>query len=85
MFARIAELGVPLFLHPGLRSATRDRTHGFREEVGLTWMYQTARAALELVDSGMLDAIPDLVVVHAPDRILDWIARHTRGLRRPRS
>jgi predicted TIM-barrel fold metal-dependent hydrolase len=64
IYARIAELGVPLFLHPGLRSATRDRTHGFREEVGLTWMYQTARAALELVDSGMLDAIPDLVVVH---------------------
>lgn len=64
VFARIAELGVPVFLHPGLRSATRDRTHGFREEVGLAWMYQTARAALELVDSGMLDAIPDLIVVH---------------------
>jgi predicted TIM-barrel fold metal-dependent hydrolase len=64
VFARIAELGVPVFLHPGLRSATRDRTHGFREEVGLAWMYQTARAALELLDSGMLDAIPGLVVVH---------------------
>lgn len=52
VFARIAEHGVPLFLHPGLRSATRDRTHG------------TARAALELVDSGTFDAVPDLIVVH---------------------
>jgi aminocarboxymuconate-semialdehyde decarboxylase len=64
VFARIAELGVPLFLHPGLRSATRAHTRTAREEVGLSWMYQTARAALELVDSGVLDAVPDLVVVH---------------------
>ncbi|HEY0812122.1 MAG TPA: amidohydrolase family protein [Pseudonocardia sp.] len=64
LYTRIAELGVPLFLHPGLRSATRALTHGFREEVGLSWMYQTALAALQLIDGGVLDAVPDLVVVH---------------------
>jgi aminocarboxymuconate-semialdehyde decarboxylase len=64
VFARIAELGVPVFLHPALRSATVDRTRTFREEVGLAWMYQTALAALQLIDSGVLDAVPGLVVVH---------------------
>lgn len=64
VFARIAELGVPVFLHPALRSTTRHHTRTFREEVGLAWMYQTAHAALELVDGGVFDAVPDLVVVH---------------------
>jgi aminocarboxymuconate-semialdehyde decarboxylase len=64
VYARIAELGVPLFLHPGFRSITRAHTRNFREEVGLAWMFQTALAALELVDGGVFDAVPDLVVVH---------------------
>jgi aminocarboxymuconate-semialdehyde decarboxylase len=64
VFARIAELGVPVFLHPALRSPTRYHTRTFREEVGLSWMYQTALAALELVDGGVFDAVPGLVVVH---------------------
>jgi aminocarboxymuconate-semialdehyde decarboxylase len=64
VYARIAELGVPLFLHPGFRSITRAHTRSFREEVGLAWMFQTALAALELVDGGVFDAVPDLVVVH---------------------
>lgn len=64
VFARVAELGVPLFLQPGLRSTTRACTRGTREELGLAWMYQTALAALQLVDGGVLDAVPDLVVVH---------------------
>ena len=64
VFARIAELGVPLFLHPALRSDTVANTRTVREELGLAWMYQTAHAALELIDSGTLDAVPDLVVVH---------------------
>jgi predicted TIM-barrel fold metal-dependent hydrolase len=63
IYERIAELGVPLFLHPGFRS--RQQTLGtFRGEVGLGWMVQTAAAALELVDSGLLDAVGDLIVVH---------------------
>lgn len=64
VFARIAELGVPLFLHPGFRSTTRLSTRSFREEAGLSWTYQTALVALRLIDEGVLDAVPDLVVVH---------------------
>jgi predicted TIM-barrel fold metal-dependent hydrolase len=63
VYARIAELGVPVFLHPGFRSGA-GRLRTFRLEVGLGWMLQTAAAALELVDSGLLDAVPGLVVVH---------------------
>jgi predicted TIM-barrel fold metal-dependent hydrolase len=62
--ARIAELGVPPVLHPGFRSSTRLSTRTSREEVGLSWIYQTALAALELIDEGVLDAVPDRVVVH---------------------
>jgi aminocarboxymuconate-semialdehyde decarboxylase len=64
VLARIAELGVPLFLHPGFRSPTRTYTRTRRAENGLGWMFHTAVAALELVDTGLLDAVPDLVVVH---------------------
>jgi aminocarboxymuconate-semialdehyde decarboxylase len=64
VFSRIAELGVPLVLHPGFRSATRVGTQSLREESGLSWMYQTALTALRLVDGGVFDAVPDLVVVH---------------------
>jgi aminocarboxymuconate-semialdehyde decarboxylase len=64
VFARIAEMGVPLVLHPGFRSATRFGTRTIREDAGLSWMYQTSLTALRLVDEGVLDAVPDLVVVH---------------------
>jgi predicted TIM-barrel fold metal-dependent hydrolase len=64
VFARIAELGVPLVLHPGFRSATRFGLRTFREEAGLSWAYQTSLMALRLIDEGVLDTVPDLVVVH---------------------
>lgn len=64
VFARIAELGVPLVLHPGFRSATRFGTRTIREDAGLSWVYQTSLTALRLIDEGVLDAVPDLVVVH---------------------
>ena len=81
VFTRIAELGVPLFLHPGFRAPTRGHTRTRREEVGLAWMYQTALAALELVDSGMLDAVPDLVVVHPHlGGVLPYVAGRIDGL-----
>jgi aminocarboxymuconate-semialdehyde decarboxylase len=80
VFARIAELGVPLFLHPGLRSTTQGHTRSFREEVGLAWMYQTA-AALELVDGGVFDAVPDLAVVHPHlGGVLPYVAGRIGGL-----
>lgn len=64
MFARIAEMGVPLVLHPGFRSATRFGTRTIREDAGLSWVYQTSLTALRLIDEGVLDAVPDLAVVH---------------------
>jgi predicted TIM-barrel fold metal-dependent hydrolase len=64
VFARIAELGVPLVMHPGFRSATRFGTRTAREDAGLSWTYQTSLTALRLIDEGVLDAVPDLVVLH---------------------
>jgi predicted TIM-barrel fold metal-dependent hydrolase len=40
------------------------RGRSVREEAGLAWMYQAALAALQLIDSRVLDAVPGLVVVH---------------------
>lgn len=64
VFARIAELGVPVVMHPGFRSATRSGIRTIREDAGLSWVYQTSLTALRLIDEGVLDAVPDLVVVH---------------------
>lgn len=64
VLARIAELGVPLVMHPGFRSATRFGTRTAREDAGLSWTYQTSLTALRLIDEGVLDVVPDLVVVH---------------------
>jgi len=49
---------------PGFRSVTRSGTRTIREDAGLSWTYQTSLTALRLVDEGVLDAVPDLVVVH---------------------
>jgi predicted TIM-barrel fold metal-dependent hydrolase len=66
VFQRIAELGVPLFLHPSNRSLAFPtiRSVGRATEVGLGWMFETSTAALSLIYSGTLDACPDLTVVH---------------------
>ena len=64
VFRRIEELGVPIFIHPGYRTTTYRPGSAARVEVGLAWMYHTSVAALSLIDSGLLDACPDLVVVH---------------------
>jgi len=58
VFRRIEELGVPVVLHPGLRTSTASPDASWREEAALAWMYHTARAALGFVDSGTLDACP---------------------------
>ena len=64
IYRRIAELGVPVFLHPANRSSI------FREgdvrpiENGLNWVYDTSKAALSLIFSGTLDACPGLTIVH---------------------
>lgn len=81
VFARIAELGVPLFLHPGFRSATRAGTRSFRDECGLSWTYQTALVALQLVDEGVFDAVPGLTVVHPHlGGVLPYVAERIASL-----
>lgn len=75
VFAHIAALGVPLFLHPGFRSVTRLGTRTFREEAGLSWTYQTALTALGLVDGGVSDPaerISPLPASKAKHRLEDY-------------
>jgi aminocarboxymuconate-semialdehyde decarboxylase len=70
VFRRIEQLGVPVFLHPAVRSrsfpgAGRLVIGGVSwAEAGIGWMYETALAAVSLVDSGVLEACPALEVVH---------------------
>jgi len=58
VFGRIAEMGVPLVLHPGFRSATRFGTRTIREDAGLSWVYQTSLTALRLIDEGVSTRSP---------------------------
>jgi aminocarboxymuconate-semialdehyde decarboxylase len=78
VYERIAELGVPIFLHPGYRSITRAYL-GTRRDISLGWVFQTSVAAMQLVDSGLLDAFPDLVVVHPHlGGVLPYVAGRVR-------
>lgn len=63
LYARIAELGVPLFLHP-TRAFAEERVSSYDLEPPLSYMFDTTVAALSLIVSGALDAHPDLKVVH---------------------
>lgn len=66
VFARIEQLGVPIFLHPANRALVWDLVAPFGRlaESGLGWMFDTSLAALSLITSGTLDRFPRLVVVH---------------------
>lgn len=64
VYAAIADAGLPVFLHPAQRSVAAVVGYSPIIEMGLTWMYDTAAAALALVYSGVLDAFPTLTVVH---------------------
>ena len=64
VFKRIAELGLPIVLHPASRSSTYTQGLGMHAELGLGWMYHTALAALNLIQSGVFDECPDLTVLH---------------------
>jgi len=63
LYARLAERGVPLFLHP-TRTFAPERFHDFALEPPLGYMFDTTVAATSLIVSGVLDAYPDLQVVH---------------------
>jgi len=64
IYKRMEELGLPLFLHPCVLSNTFGTTGSWPSEGGLSWMYHTALAAVKLIEYGVLDACPNLVVVH---------------------
>lgn len=64
IYRRIAELGVPVFLHPANRSAAFRPGEVRPIENGLNWVVDTSKAALSLILTGTLDACPTLAVVH---------------------
>jgi predicted TIM-barrel fold metal-dependent hydrolase len=65
VFRRLDELRIPLFLHPAVRSQTRDPgAPPSVAEGGIAWMAHTALAAFNLIESGTLGACPNLVVLH---------------------
>lgn len=64
IYRRIAELGVPVFLHPANRSSSFSEGEVRPIENGLNWVVDTSKAALSLILTGTLDACPGLVVVH---------------------
>ena len=63
VYRRLAELGMPVFLHPG-RTIMEERVRDYGLEILLAYMADTSIAALRLVLGGVLDEVPDLVVVH---------------------
>jgi aminocarboxymuconate-semialdehyde decarboxylase len=65
VFRRLDELGVPLVLHPAVRSQTYEPgAPPSVAEGGIGWMAHTALAAFNLIESGTLDACPSLSVLH---------------------
>ncbi|MFT3865145.1 MAG: amidohydrolase family protein [Solirubrobacterales bacterium] len=64
VFARVEELGVPLFLHPSHNSIAYKALTLREVEIGLAWMFDTAAAAEAMIFSGLLDRLPGLTVVH---------------------
>jgi aminocarboxymuconate-semialdehyde decarboxylase len=64
VYRRIEELGVPIFLHPHNVSMLQGSGLDPVVDVGAGWMLDTTAAALTLVYRGVLDACPELVVVH---------------------
>jgi predicted TIM-barrel fold metal-dependent hydrolase len=64
IFQRIEELGVPMYLHPAAASCLRALSVTRTMERGFAWMVDTSIAAMTLIESGVLEECPNLVVVH---------------------
>ena len=74
VFRRIEALGMPLFLHPEARNWHPSANVSRTSTIGAGWMYATALAALNLIESGTLDQCPDLIVVHHHlGGVLPWV------------
>ena len=63
VYARIEELGIPIFLHP-TRTVMEEKLRRFGHEYTIGLMVDSSLAALNLVFSGILDEFPELVIVH---------------------
>lgn len=63
LYERIAQLDVPVFLHP-TGCFREPRVGPFDMERPLGYMFDTSFAALSLIVSGILDAFPALRIVH---------------------
>lgn len=63
LYAHVQELDVPVFLHP-TRAFGEPRLTDFALEPPLAYMFDTTVAALSLIVGGVLDAFPDLRLVH---------------------
>ena len=63
VYRRIAELGLPLCLHPA-RTVMEDRLRDYGLEYLVGYMFDTSLAALRLVLAGILEELPGLKVVH---------------------
>jgi predicted TIM-barrel fold metal-dependent hydrolase len=64
VFRRVDELGMPVVLHPAVRSQTLDGSRPSVGEGGIGWMAHTSLAAFNLIESGTLDACPSIEVLH---------------------
>jgi aminocarboxymuconate-semialdehyde decarboxylase len=62
VFARAAELGVPMFIHP-THTVMEDRIRRYGHEFTVAYMVDSSFAALDLIFSGLLDDYPELEVV----------------------
>ncbi len=63
VYRKAAELGTPIFLHPG-QTVLEDRVRDYGLEILLAYMVDTSIAALRLIFSGILDEAPELTIVH---------------------
>ena len=63
VYARINELGLPVFLHP-TRSVMADKLARFGLDFSVGFMFDTTVAALELVFTGLIHELADVPVVH---------------------
>lgn len=64
IYRRVEELGVPVYLHPSAESVLHGYSLSRSMERGYAWMVDTSIAALTFIESGVLEACPDLTVVH---------------------
>ena len=81
VYARMAELGLPLFLHPMMINNERLKQYYLINTIGNP--VDTAIAASHLIFSGAMDAIPNLVVVlpHAGGALPILRGRMDQGFR----